>query len=237
MTSMKFCRAGRPITPGAWQTHTDHACEVAAPDVANQGPSLPGVWTPEDLRAVVLTAGEIADAYGTGVDGLDGSDILSTRQRELLERAAQVFRAEGAEDEPAPAEALTRAAEQVEQATGADFDTAAQLARQAVRRCAYCGALGDLERINAGPSLACVNTDMCQLRAITSDPLELLARAARGVTKDVTRLSEVELARVILTLKRTVKAAEVELGNHRDRARGDAALAQAAGELAPRAQD
>jgi hypothetical protein len=70
------------------------------------GPSLPGVWTPAELRAVVLTAGEIADAYGTGVDGLDGSDILSTRQRELLERAAQAFRVEGAEDEPAPADHL-----------------------------------------------------------------------------------------------------------------------------------
>lgn len=29
--SMKFCQGGRPITPGAWQTHTDHVCEVAAP--------------------------------------------------------------------------------------------------------------------------------------------------------------------------------------------------------------
>jgi hypothetical protein len=73
-------------------------------------------------------------------------------------------------------------------------DDPAELSRQATRRCALCGSLGDLEPINAGPSLACVNTDMCQLRAITSDPLELLARAARGTAKDVTRLSEIELA-------------------------------------------
>lgn len=157
MTSMKFCRGGRPITPGAWQTHTDHACEVAMPagvvrvpdpDEA-EGPSLPGVWTPEDLRAVVLTAGEIADAYGTDVDSLDGDDILSTRQRELLERAAQAFRAEGAEDEPVPAEALTRAAEQVEQATGADFDTAAQLAGHAMACCT--SAIGPVCRHRTTP--------------------------------------------------------------------------------------
>jgi myo-inositol catabolism protein IolC len=59
--------------------------------------SVPDAWPAADLRALVLTAGEIADAYGTGPDGLDGSDILSVRQRELMERAAQAFRAEGAE--------------------------------------------------------------------------------------------------------------------------------------------
>lgn len=239
--------SGRRTSDGTCPQYCRHADELTGFDAGERGgdddpaevsqatgPSLPGVWTPGELRAVVLTAGEIADAYGTGVDGLDGNDILSTRQRELLDRATQAFRAEGAEDEPAPAEALTRAAEQVEQATGADFDTAAQLARQAMRRCALCGALGELERINAGPSLACVNIELCQLRTITSDPLGLLARAARGVAKDVGNMSEIELARVILTLKRTVVAAEIELGNHRDRARGDAALAQAAEEMGPR---
>jgi hypothetical protein len=65
-------------------------------------------------------------------------------------------------------------------------------------------------------------------------PADHLVTIAQAVAEDVTRLSEVDLARVILTLKRTVVAAEIELGNHRDRARGDAALAQAAGEMAPR---
>ncbi len=105
----------------------------------------------------------------------------------------------------------------------------------AVRRCAYCGHLGDLEPINPHTSSqACRNTVLCQLRQQSQDPPMHLADVALAVAKDVTRLSEIELARVILALKRAVVAAEVELGNNRDRARGDAALAQAAGEMAPR---
>jgi hypothetical protein len=162
--SMKFCRGGRPITPGAWQTHTDHACEVAGP-----------------------------------------AEVTQDREDAAVDR----------------------------------WEACQEAGAAAVRRCAYCGHLGDLEPIRPGPSpsVACVNIALCELRRLGLDPADHLTTVARAVAKDVTRLTEVELARVILTLKATVVAAETELGNNRDRARGDAALAQAAGELAPRSPD
>jgi len=103
-------------------------------------------------------------------------------------------------------------------------------------RCAYCGHLGGLEPINPGTQVkACQNTVLCQLRQQSQDPPAHLVSVAQAISRDVSQLTEVELALIILALKRTVVAAEVELGNNRDRARGDAALAQAAEELAPRA--
>ena len=61
-------------------------------------PSAPGYagLTPADVDALVITAGELADAYGTG-DDLDPSDILSARQREVLDKAARYFRGRGAD--------------------------------------------------------------------------------------------------------------------------------------------
>jgi hypothetical protein len=48
----------------------------------------PQGWTAADLRTLVTTAGEIAATYGTGTDGLDRDDVLSTRQRAVLAHAA-----------------------------------------------------------------------------------------------------------------------------------------------------
>jgi hypothetical protein len=58
-------------------------------------------WSDEDLRTLVLTAGEIASHYGTGTDDLDGDDVLSTRQRLVLRKAARAYRDALGDDEPA----------------------------------------------------------------------------------------------------------------------------------------
>ena len=49
-------------------------------------------WTSRDLHTLIVTAGEIAATYGTGTDGMDRDDVLSTRQRDILARAARDYR-------------------------------------------------------------------------------------------------------------------------------------------------
>ena len=49
-------------------------------------------WSRADIRTLLLTAGEIAVTYGTGTNGLDRDDILSSRQRAILGKAAKWHR-------------------------------------------------------------------------------------------------------------------------------------------------
>ncbi len=206
MTSMKFCRGGLPITPGAWQTHTDHACQVAIPATWH------GVPRPGGLdEALAHARGVFGNPAVAGADHISGGDPGR------------------APDGP---ESLTRAAEQIEQATGADFDTAAQLARQAVSRCAYCGHRGKLEPIgNQAGNLACANTVLCELRQGERGPVGHLLAVAQAVGKDVDELSAYELACLAYVLKATVVAAESELGGRPGR---DEETASAAQDCAPR---
>jgi hypothetical protein len=60
-------------------------------------------WTAEDLHTLIVTAGEIAATYGTGTDGLDRDDVLSTRQRAILRQAVQFYLAYTGEDDDEPA--------------------------------------------------------------------------------------------------------------------------------------
>lgn len=70
---------------------------------------LPDGWTARDLQTLVTTAGEIASHYGTGTDGLDRDDVLSSRQRAVLAHAARDYRAGlGEDDEPENNEQETR---------------------------------------------------------------------------------------------------------------------------------
>jgi hypothetical protein len=59
--------------------------------------AIPG-WTAADLHTLIMTAGEIAVTYGTGTDGLDRDDVLSTRQRDILRKASRSYYAELGEE-------------------------------------------------------------------------------------------------------------------------------------------
>jgi hypothetical protein len=103
--------------------------------------------------------------------------------------------------------------------------------------CVNCGAQrdgGQLEVINPLGNRACANTVACELRGLGIDPAEHLIVVARAVGKDLAGLSEHDLAALITVLKPVIVAVEIELGNNRPRDRGDAALAQAQQDYAPR---
>lgn len=52
-----------------------------------EGPVLASQFSTEDLETLVATAGELWDHYGAS---LDGDDVLSARQREVLDLAARL---------------------------------------------------------------------------------------------------------------------------------------------------
>jgi hypothetical protein len=72
------------ISPASFETRT----------YTIQVPALPEGWSAADLHALVITAGEIASAYGTGTDGLDRDDVLSTQQRKILAHARRDYNQE-----------------------------------------------------------------------------------------------------------------------------------------------
>jgi hypothetical protein len=101
-------------------------------------------------------------------------------------------------------------------------------------KCLAARPAAALETINPAGNLACANTVTCELRSLGLDPADHLVQVARAVARDAALLGTGQLAALITVLKPAVVAFEVELGNNRPREDGDAALAQARHDHAPR---